>query len=454
MKPTVAKDVLELIGRTPLVRLNKVTKGLKARVYAKLEYTNPGGSVKDRIGLAMVLAAEAKGLLKPGYTIVEPTSGNTGMGLALAAVVRGYKITFTVPDKMSREKIDVLRAVGAKVWVTPTKVPPGDPRNYVEVAKRIARENPRTYMPNQYENLANPQAHYETTGPEIWEQTEGKVNMLVAGVGTGGTISGTGRYLKERNPSVKVVGADPAGSILAASFEGKKTNAFTYKTEGIGEDFFPKTLDMKVIDEFVTVTDREAFETSRRLAREEGLLAGGSSGAAVFAALKVAKRLGPSSTVVVILPDTGRNYIKKVFSDDWMAAQGYLKRGGSKVSVDELLASSESRPPFPGPRDTLQKAANALDNSHASSLPVVDDGVQVGSISDLVLIRESLKSARWRSVVLESVMEEPLPSVEKGSKLVDPAGALGEHGAFVVIEGSKVTGLVTAGDVLSHLTRR
>lgn len=320
----VASSVLDLIGGTPLVRLNKVAKEIKATLLAKLEYANPGGSVKDRIGLAMILDAEAKGLLNPGSTIVEPTSGNTGMGLALAAIVKGYKMVFTVPDKMSREKVDVLRGLGAVVHVTPT-VPPGDPRNYVEVARKITRETPNSFMPNQYENQANPEAHYRSTGPEIWEQTNGRVTMLVAGVGTGGTISGTGRYLKEKNPRLKVVGADPTGSILAGSFRGKKVPARVYKTEGIGEDFFPKTLDMSVIDEFVTVTDKEAFITARRLAREEGLFAGGSSGSALFAALKVGRRLGSSDTVVVILPDTGRNYVNKIYNDDWMKEHGFLK---------------------------------------------------------------------------------------------------------------------------------
>jgi cystathionine beta-synthase len=454
MPAEVAENMVELIGGTPMVRLGRVTKGLKADVWGKLEFFNPGGSIKDRIGLAMILEAERKGVIKPGYTIVEPTSGNTGMGLAMAAVLRGYKIIFTVPDKMSRDKIDLLRAFGAKVRVTPSKVPPGHPANFVEVAKRIARETPNSFLPNQYVNQANPDAHYKTTGPEIWEQTNGKVDVLVAGVGTGGTITGTGRYLKEMNPNVRVVAADPHGSILSSVFKGKKGAARPYKVEGIGEDFLPATLDMSVIDEFVEVSDRDAFLTARRLAREEGILAGGSSGAAVHAALVVAKRLKEKKTIVVILPDTGRSYINKVYNDDWMAEEGFIKAKGARVSVNDVL---ESKPKglrlviSVRPDDRLSAAISKLTEYDISQLPVVEDGAQVGSITVSSVVKLVGKGALPGKTRVEDVMEAPLPTVDRKTKLLDPAKLLRERNALVVVDGHRVVGVLTTIDVVNYL---
>ncbi len=311
------KHVEDLIGGTPLVRLNKVTAGLKATVMAKLESINPGGSVKDRIGLAMIEEAERAGLLKPGSTIVEATAGNTGVGLALSAVIRGYRCIFVLPDKMSRDKIDLLKAYGAEVVITRTDVPPDSPESYNGVADRLSREIPGAFRPNQFENPVNPVTHYQSTGPEIWADTDGRVDVFVAGIGTGGTISGAGRYLKEKKPSLTVVGADPAGSILSGDLPGP------YKVEGIGEDFFPETYDRQVVDEMVRITDQESFTMARRLTREEGLLVGGSAGTAVAAALKFAERLGEEKLVVVILPDTGRNYISSFYSDRWMEENGF-----------------------------------------------------------------------------------------------------------------------------------
>ena len=453
MAARVADDILELIGRTPMVPLRRVAKGVKPRVLAKLEFLNPGGSVKDRIGLAMIQDAERRGLIKPGYTIVEPTSGNTGTGLAMAAALRGYKVIFTVPDKMSRDKIDLLRAFGAKVRVTPSRIPPGHPESYVEVAKRIVRETPRSYMPNQYENQANPGSHYLTTGPEIWEQTGGRVTVLVAGVGTGGTITGTGRFLKEKNPRVKVVGADPEGSILAGTFRGMDPQARPYKVEGIGEDFVPGTLDFGVVDEFVSVTDRDAFLMARRLAREEGILAGGSSGEAVWAALRFAEGLRRSDTVVVILPDTGRSYLGKLYDDGWMAEHGFIPAPGRRLSVDDVL---RSKPPglrgvvSVGPEDPLTEAVSTMKKRGISRLPVIRNGVQVGSLSPASIIT-ALARRGSKPATVEDAMEAPLPVVEKGGEILNPAGLLKDRGAVVVAEGPKVVGIITSMDVASYL---
>ena len=319
----VHKTILDAIGNTPLVRLNKVSKGLKPAILAKLENLNPGGSVKDRIGIAMVEQAEQKGLLKPGGTIIEPTSGNTGVGLAMVASVKGYKMIFVMPDKMSEEKRSILRAYGAKVVITPTNVSPDSAEHYTKVAERLARETPHSYMPNQYENRANPDAHYRTTGPEIWRQTEGKVDVFVCGMGTGGTITGTGRFLKEKKKALKVVGADPEGSIFYPRFHGQDEQPHQYKVEGIGEDFMPGTLDMSIIDDVIQVSDTDAFQMARRLAQEEGIMVGGSGGTAVQAALRIAEHLDEHKMIVTLLPDTGRNYLSKLFSDKWMKEQGF-----------------------------------------------------------------------------------------------------------------------------------
>ena len=315
---SLGDSVLDAVGNTPMVRLKNVSKGVKPWIYAKLEFMNPGGSVKDRIAAYLVADAEKKGILKKGGTIVEPTSGNTGVGLAMLAAVRGYKVIFTMPDKVSEEKRALLKAYGAKVVVAPTELPPSSPDHYVNVALRLQRKTPRSYMPNQYQNLANPKAHYETTGPEIWHQTDGQVDALVAGVGTGGTISGAGRYLKERNKSVLVVGVEPDGSIYGDLKRGTKKNLHPYLVEGIGEDFVPGTYDEGVVDEILTVRDPKSIQAARHLALDEGILAGGSSGTAVAGALQLAKRQPSLKMIVVILPDSGRSYLSKIFNPNWL----------------------------------------------------------------------------------------------------------------------------------------
>src|SRR5262247_3921846 len=312
-------DILEVIGGTPMVRLNRIAQGVRPTMLAKLEYLNPGGSVKDRIGIAMLEAAEKSGKIKPGGTIIEGTSGNTGMGLALAAAIKGYRCIFTMPDKMSQEKIDALRALGAEVIVTPTEVEHDDPRSYHSVARRLSREIPNSIYPNQYENPANTDAHYKTTGPEIWEQTAGKVTHVVIGVGTGGTITGVARFLKGKNPNIRVIGADPVGSIFAEMFRtGRKPQAQPYKTEGIGQDEKPANVDFSVIDEIHPVSDKDAFLRTRLLARTEGIFAGGSAGSALFAALKTAEKMSEDDVIVIIIPDSGTRYLSKIYNDNWM----------------------------------------------------------------------------------------------------------------------------------------
>ncbi len=445
-------SLVELIGNTPLVRLNRVTQGMAPTVLAKIEYFNPGGSVKDRIAVRMIDAAEQSGELRPGGTIVEPTSGNTGVGLALVAQQRGYHCIFVCPDKVSVDKIDTLRAYGARVVVCPTAVAPEDPRSYYAVSDRLAGETPGGWKPNQYANENNPRSHYESTGPEIWEQTEGRVTHFVAGVGTGGTISGTGRYLKEHGP-VRIIGADPEGSVYSGG------TGRPYLVEGVGEDFWPATYDRTVCDEIVAVSDADSFAMTRRLAREEGLLVGGSCGMAAVAALRVAERCGPDDVVVVLLPDGGRGYLSKIFSDTWMADYGFLASSGESTVLDVLRGKDGETPSLvhAHPNETVREAIDILREYGVSQMPVVraeppiTAGEVVGSVSERALLDALFAGKALLADALERHMAPPLTIIGSGEPVAAAVAALGSADALLVHVDGKPTGVITRQDLLGHL---
>ena len=442
------ENVLQAIGRTPLIRLNNITRGCKSPIYVKVEYLNPGGSVKDRIGLAMVEAAERDGSLKPGGTIIEATAGNTGVGLALVAAVKGYRCIFVMPDKMSRDKVDLLRAYGAEVVITPTSVSPDSPESYNGVAERLSREIPGAFRPNQFANPNNPHAHYLTTGPEIWEDTDGEVDVLVAGMGTGGTISGTGQYLKERKPGVIVVGADPEGSILSGD------TPRSYKVEGIGEDFIPRTFIRQVVDEMVRVSDKESFNTARRLAREEGLLVGGSAGTAVAAALKYAARLDTPRCIVAILPDTGRNYLSKIFSDTWMRENGFLEEGETRVvRVGEILSHKKGLPPMiqVSPQDRLSRALTLMHDYKISQLPVINDNTVVGSLNEASLMKLLHDGTDMTGQQVSSAMGKPLATLDEATDVSEAYRVLLSGTAGIVVTDNSVpVGVITRTDLINY----
>jgi cystathionine beta-synthase len=447
-----SESLVELIGNTPLVKLRRVTENLAPTVLAKVEYFNPGGSVKDRIALRMIEAAEASGELKPGGTIVEPTSGNTGIGLAIVAQQRGYKCIFVCPDKVSRDKTDTLKAYGAEVVVCPTAVAPEDPRSYYSVSDRLARETPGGWKPNQYANENNPISHYETTGPELWEQTEGRITHFVAGVGTGGTISGAGRYLKERGP-VKVIGADPEGSVYSGG------TGRPYLVEGVGEDFWPTTYDRDICDEIVPVSDAASFEMTRRLAREEGLLVGGSCGMAVVAALEVARRAGPDDVIVVLLPDGGRGYLSKIFNDTWMADYGFLGSNAG-TTVGDVLRSKGGEVPslvHAHPNETVREAIDILREYSVSQMPIVraeppvTAGEVVGSVSEKALLDALFAGAATLADAVERHMSPPLPIIGSGEPVSAAVAALTDADALLVHVDGKPAGVLTRQDLLGHL---
>ncbi|WP_327032842.1 cystathionine beta-synthase [Micromonospora ureilytica] len=448
-------NVVDMIGNTPLVRLRNVTRGIQATVLAKVEYVNPGGSVKDRIALRMVEDAEAAGLLKPGGTIVEPTSGNTGVGLALVAQLKGYKCVFVCPDKVSQDKQDVLRAYGAEVVVCPTAVAPEDPRSYYNVSDRLTREIPGAWKPNQYSNPANPRSHYETTGPELWKQTDGELTHFVTGVGTGGTISGMGRYLKEASEGrVRIIGADPEGSVYSGG------TGRPYLVEGVGEDFWPETYDRGVADEIVEVSDKASFEMTRRLAREEGLLVGGSCGMAVVAALEVARRAGPDDVVVVLLPDGGRGYLSKIFNDSWMARYGFLDNSGAEPTVADALASKPGGLPelvHVHPTETVRDAIDYMREYGVSQLPVlkaeppVVTGEVAGSIAERDLLDALFTGQAHLHDTIERHMGDPLPMIGGGQPVSEAVGLLEKSDAALVLVDGKPKGVLTRQDLLAHL---
>ncbi len=448
-------SILQVMGHTPLVRLQRLTRGLRCRVVVKLESLNPGGSVKDRIGIRMIEDAERRGLLRPGGTIIESTSGNTGVGLAIAAALRGYRCIFTINDKQSREKVDLLKAFGAEVVVCPTAVEPEDPRSYYSVAKRLAKEVPNSVYTDQYNNQANPLTHEETTGPEIWEDTDGTVTHFVAGLGTGGTVTGVGRYLKERKPSVKVVGVDPVGSLYLEYFRtGNLGPAHTYKVEGIGEDFLPTTIDFAVVDEVVQVTDKESFLMARRLAREEGIFAGGSGGSALEGALRYARDLGPDDLVVVLLPDRGERNLGKVFNDEWMRENQFLGDTVSITAADLLARKSieERRVVSVGTDTPLQVAIRTMKEKEISQLPVVGgDGSIVGSIREDQMIDILIHGGDVVRLKVDEIMEEPFPRVapETGAAEIQRLLAAGHPAVLVGAPGGD--GILTKFDLIQSL---
>jgi cystathionine beta-synthase len=457
---TPVDSILDTVGWTPLIRLTRVTRGIRTPVYAKAETFNPGGSVKDRIGMPIIEAAVREGRLKPGGTIVEGTSGNTGVGLAIAAALKGYKCIFTMPDKMSQEKVRLLKAYGAEVIITPTAVPPDHPDSYVMVAKRIASETPNAILANQFYNPANPQAHYDTTGPELWEQSGGRITHFVAAAGTGGTITGAGRYLKEKNPAIQVISGDPVGSILAEHWRSKGTNTVEgvpYKVEGVGQDKIPGTLDMSVIDDYVTVTDRESFSMARRLTREEGLFAGGSSGLIAHVALQIARRIDdPDAFVVTFLCDTGERYLSKLYSDEWMRENQLLET--EVVTVGQLLAQKPGDAPTlvsVAPGASVRQALGLIALHDVSQLAVMDNTSCVGVVSESGLSTRALENTKLLDSPVSDVMDAPLPTVDYDATLEQATKLLSKvNPAILVKRGGRIEGILTRSDVLHFVMKR
>ncbi len=443
----IQNSILDTIGWSPIVYLNRSVTGMTPRIAAKIEAFNPGGSAKDRIARAMIEDAEARGALKPGGTIIEATAGNTGLGLALVGAVRGYRCILVMPDKMSEDKVRLLRAYGAEVVITPSTVPPDSPESYNGVADRLAREIPDAWRPDQFGNIANPEAHYRHTGPEIWEQTKGRVTVFVASAGTGGTLSGAGKFLKEQNPDIRIIGADIEGSILSGD------TPKPWKVEGIGEDFVPKTLNAQVIDEWIRVSDAESFSTARRIAREEGLLLGGSCGTALAAAFKFAPRCRADDLMVVLCPDTGRNYISKMYNDEWMAENGFIDRPPEQTTIGDLLVAigRADKVIALGEQDTLQKAVATFREYGFSQLPVVDSGRVTGAVEEITLMRALHQGVTPSEILVRDVMARPLPDLAE-DVLVEEAYRLllAGHPAITVSREGRLSGIVTRSDLMNY----
>jgi len=446
-----SETVLGLIGRTPLVKLHRLTQGIKAHVLAKMENLNPGFSVKDRIGISMIEAAEREGILKPGGTIVEATSGNTGIGLALAAAVKGYKCIFVMTDKASVEKSRYLKALGADVVITPVSAKPGTPDHYVSTAKRIASETPNSFYPDQYSHPANPEAHYRTTGPELWEQTEGKITHFVAGIGTGGTISGTGRFLKEKNPQIRIIGADPYGSVFKTYKEtGKLVEATPYLVEGIGQEVIPPNVHIKYVDDVINITDSESFEMARLLGRREGIFCGGSTGTNLAAALRVAQGLDETAVVVFIVCDTGEHYLTKFHSDEWMKEKRLL--APQRITAGLITQTKAGHAPrtliFVAPNDKLTDALSKMDTMGLTQIPVLEDGRAVGALRENRVLAKVVRNRELLESTVSEVMEASFPTVDVDASYVEITKRLQTSPAVLVEEYGRITGIITRHDVL------
>ncbi|HXW77703.1 MAG TPA: cystathionine beta-synthase [Candidatus Eremiobacteraceae bacterium] len=442
-------SALDVVGYTPLIRLHRVARDAACTVLAKVEFFNPAGSVKDRPALAMIRDAEERGLLKPGGTIVEATSGNTGTGLAMVAAIKGYRCILVMPDKVSEEKARLLRAYGAEVVITPTNVPASSPESYYGVSAKLAGEIPGAFQPNQFANLMNPAAHEHTTGPEIWEQTAGKITHYVSGIGTGGTISGVAHYLKKRNPALLVVGADPEGSIYSGD------TAKSYKVEGIGEDFLPATVDLKAIDRIERVSDKDSFLMARRICREEGLLVGGSSGTAFVAALRVARELPPDAVMVVLLPDNGRGYLSKIFNDEWMRANGFLGESGRSATVGDVLRAKGEIPTMItlAPLDSVKRAVELMREFQISQIPVMDGTKLVGSVNEVAVMQLIYDRADIVHAAIRDVMGRPFPVLDAESEVEQAYKSLSlGHSAVVVASAGKPVGVLTKMDIITYLS--
>lgn len=452
----VFDSVLKAIGDTPIVKLNRVTQGVKANIFVKLEYLNPAGSIKDRIALQIIEHAEKTGQLKPGGTIVEATSGNTGMGLAMVAAARGYKCIFVMPDKMSEEKIRALRAFGAQVVITPTAVEPEDPRSYYSVSRKLAVETPNAFYANQYHNPQNPAAHYEGTGPEIWEQMDGKIDVLVCGMGTGGTISGIGKFLKEKNPNIKVVGVDPVGSLYYDYYKtGAMTDAYSYKVEGIGEDFLPSTMDFKYVDEVVRVNDRECFTMTRALVREEGIFCGGSCGAAVVGAVKYCQTNNTPMNVLVILPDSAARYLSKIFDDGWMRENRFLEPEIRLGRVRDLLSGREHPSVVTAKKGELVGDIVARMKEHGfSQLPVVsEDGSVVGLVNERKVLESVLERPRAVEETIDGLIEGNYCVVDPDTTIAVLSDLFSRARVSLVMEGKSIFAVISRIDLIDYMAR-